>query len=152
MGGNPPTDIRLTHPGQLAQERDHTAIEKALPHQVVAILEEILSGLVGFAIQESALIWPAHTLPYLNGIGEVGRDGHIELPSHLVGGNPEIAKVCGGFDRHPMFIAHFRCPLSSHAPDTQSPDLIGTTGGGHPHESDGPLVGQGILGIGRMGM
>jgi hypothetical protein len=85
MRGNAPNDICLAHPGQLAQERDHTAIEKFLPHQVVAILEEILGRFVGFAIQESPLIGRAYTLPHLNGIGDVGGNRHIELTSHYEG-------------------------------------------------------------------
>src|SRR5258708_17360600 len=97
MRGNPPNDICLAHTGQLAQERDHTAIEKFLPHQVVAILEEILGGFVGFAIQESSLIWRAYTLPHLNGIGDVGGDPHVKIAPPLVCGNPEIAKVFNWF-------------------------------------------------------
>src|SRR5260370_31620602 len=85
--GNPPNDIRLAHTGQLAQERDHTAIEKFLPHQVVAILEEILGGFVGFAIQEGSLIWRAYTLPHLNGISDVGGAPDLETPPHSFGKN-----------------------------------------------------------------
>src|SRR5260370_41675087 len=84
MRGNAPNDICLVHTGQLAQERDHTAIEKFLPHQVVAILEEILGGFVGFAIQEGSLIWRASTLPHPKWIIESGVGRYIELSSHLV--------------------------------------------------------------------
>src|SRR5260221_7988101 len=76
----------------------------------------------------------------------------IPLNRHLVGGNPEIAKFFSWFDRHAMLIAHFRCPLSPHAPDMQPPDLIGTTSGGHPNENGSSIVSQRIVGIARMGM
>src|SRR5260370_26529878 len=121
MRGNPPNDIRLAHTGQLAQERDHTAIEKFLPHQVVAILEEILGGFVGFAIQEGSLIWRAYTLPHLNGLSDVGGGRDIEPASHLVWRNPEIAKFFSWVDWHTHLTPHLPCPISPHPPRIRCP-------------------------------
>src|SRR5258708_24935970 len=110
MRGNPPNDIRLAHTGQLAQERDHTAIEKFLPHQVVAILEEILGGFVGFAIQEGSLIWRAYTLPHLNCISDAGGGPYIKLAPHLFGRDPEVAKFFRCVDTDTTLITHFPRP------------------------------------------
>src|SRR5258708_34786425 len=121
MRGNPPNDIRLAHTGQLAQERDHTAIEKFLPHQVVAILEEILGGFVGFAIQEGSLIWRADTLPHLNGISDVGGGRHIETASPFVGRDSWDGKFFNWVRRRTMPLTHFRWPPSAPSPRNYVP-------------------------------
>ena len=48
--GNLAHHISLIDTGQLTEERDRMSIEKAPPHQLVAILKEIVGWLVGLAI------------------------------------------------------------------------------------------------------
>src|SRR6266699_5690589 len=73
MGGNTPNDIRLADTRNLAEQRDRMFVEEVSSHQLTAILEEILCGLVRFAIWQWLLIGWTLTLPYLNGIGHVRR-------------------------------------------------------------------------------
>src|SRR5258708_7714830 len=68
MGSNASYYVRLADSGQLAQEGDHTLIEEVSSHEFVAILEEIVGGLAGLAINQRLLIWGAHTFPHFNGV------------------------------------------------------------------------------------
>ena len=118
MGGNAPNDICLADSSEFAEEGDGGIIEKGWPHALITILEEIVRRLVRFAVWERLLVRRPHTLPHFNRICNVGRNRHIELPSHFVGRHTEIAEFFGRFHLLPLFVAHFWDPLPTHAPDT----------------------------------
>src|SRR5260221_3948786 len=120
-------------------------VEEILSHHLIAILKEIVRRLAGCTILSRLLVGRAHTLPRLNGISHVGRDGHIELAFHLVGWNPQIAKFFCRFDLAPLFIIHLRCPFAADAPDAQTSNLIGTMSCCDPDKTRRSKVRKGVL-------
>jgi len=60
MRGNPSNHIRLADAGEGAEQRNRVFVEEMLSHHLIAILEEIVRGLAGFAILSRFLVGRAH--------------------------------------------------------------------------------------------